>query len=126
MSDERKIDLSVEVVGTPEEVWAAIATGAGVSGWMHHTEIEPRPGGRYAYDMGEALNETGRVVGYEPPHRFAIEGVCWAPANGAEPAELATEWTVEARGGGTCVVSAATSGPRWPPRSPARRRPAGA
>ena len=67
MSDERKIDLSVEVVDTPEET-----------------------------------------------------------ANGAEPAELATEWTVEARGGGTCVVSAATSGPRWPPRSPARRRPAGA
>jgi uncharacterized protein YndB with AHSA1/START domain/predicted enzyme related to lactoylglutathione lyase len=110
VSDDRKIDLSVQVVGTPDEVWAAIATGAGVSRWLHHTEIEPRPGGRYAYDMGEALNETGRVAGYEPPHRFATEDVRWAPANGAEPAALATEWTVEASDGGTCVVRMMMSG----------------
>jgi uncharacterized protein YndB with AHSA1/START domain len=113
---ERRIDLSVEVVGTPEEVWAAIATGAGVSAWMHHTEIDGRPGGRFAYDMGldsrpgAGLNDTGRVAAYEPPHRFATEGVRWAPANGAPPAELATEWTVEAREGGICVVRMVMSG----------------
>jgi hypothetical protein len=30
VTERRKIDLSVEVVGTPKEVWTAIATGAGV------------------------------------------------------------------------------------------------
>jgi uncharacterized protein YndB with AHSA1/START domain/predicted enzyme related to lactoylglutathione lyase len=112
MSEQRTIDLSVEVVGTPEEVWAAIATGAGVSAWMHHTEIEGRPGGRYAYDMGlgGGLNDTGRVAAYEPPSRFVTERVRWEPANDAPPAELATEWTVVARGGGTCVVRMVMSG----------------
>jgi uncharacterized protein YndB with AHSA1/START domain len=112
VDDDRKIDLSVEVVGTPDEVWTAIATGAGVSAWMHHTEIDGRRGGRYAYDMGlgAGLNDTGRVAAYEPPHRFATEDVRWEPANGAEPAELATEWTVEASDGGTCVVRMVMSG----------------
>ena len=109
---DRTIDLSVDVTGTPEEVWAAIATGAGVSTWLHHTEIEPRTGGRYAYEMGEGLNETGRVAAYEPPSRFATEGVRWSPHTDAvaPAAELATEWTVEARDGGTCVVRMVMSG----------------
>lgn len=110
MSEDRTIDLSVEVTGTPEEVWAAIATGPGLSAWMHHSEVEPRPGGRYAYDMGAGLNETGRVAAYEPPVRLRTEGVRWEPATGAAPAELATEWTVEARAGGTCVVRMVMSG----------------
>jgi uncharacterized protein YndB with AHSA1/START domain/predicted enzyme related to lactoylglutathione lyase len=112
MSEDRTIDLSVEVTGTPEEVWAAIATGGGVSTWLHHTEIEPRTGGRYAYDMGEGLNETGRVAAYEPPARFATEGVRWTPHTDPEapPAALATEWTVDARDGDTCVVRMVMSG----------------
>jgi hypothetical protein len=41
---ERTIDLSVEVVGTPEEVWAAIATGAGESAaWRSARSTTPPP-----------------------------------------------------------------------------------
>ena len=112
MTEDRRIDESVEVVGTPEEVWAAIATGAGVSGWLHHTEVEGRPGGRFAFDMGigTGLNDTGTVTAWEPPHRFATGGVRWAPQGDAPAAELATEWTVQARDGGTCVVRMVMSG----------------
>lgn len=31
--DARKIELEVEVVGTADEVWPAIATGPGISTW---------------------------------------------------------------------------------------------
>jgi predicted enzyme related to lactoylglutathione lyase/uncharacterized protein YndB with AHSA1/START domain len=113
MPEDRRIDLSVEVTGTPEEVWAAIATGPGVTVWMRqHTEIEPAPGGRYAYDLGGERNDTGHVAAYEPPTRFATEGVRWVPHTDPEApaAELATEWTVEARDGGTCVVRMVMSG----------------
>ncbi|MBV1893467.1 MAG: hypothetical protein KUG57_05420 [Ilumatobacteraceae bacterium] len=38
MADEPSIELEIEVEGTPEEVWRAIATGPGISSWyVPHT-----------------------------------------------------------------------------------------
>lgn len=108
----RTIDVEIDVTGTPGEVWDAIATGKGVSAWLHHTEIEERAGGRYAFDMGlgGGLNDSGTVGAWEPPRRLVTSGVRWVPAGGGPPATLATEWTVEARAGGTCVVRMVMSG----------------
>lgn len=106
----RGIDLTIEVPGTPEQVWQAIATGPGVSAWMHPTEIGEQVGGRYAFDMGSGMNDSGVVTDWQPPQRFATEGVEWQPAPEAAPARLATEWIVEARGGDTCVVRLVMSG----------------
>lgn len=106
----RTIDLETEVPGTPEQVWEAIATGPGVTAWLHHTEIEERDGGRYAFDMGNGLNDSGVVSAWEPPRRFATSGVYWEPAEGGPAAQLATEWLIEARDGGTCIVRVVMSG----------------
>jgi uncharacterized protein YndB with AHSA1/START domain len=108
--ESRSIELEIEVPGTPEEVWEAIATSPGISAWLHHTEVEEREGGRYAFDMGSGLNESGVVSGWDPPRRFATEGVRWEPGGEAPPARLATEWTVAARAGGTCVVRMVMTG----------------
>ena len=43
--DERSIELEIEVVGTPEEVWQAIATGPGISSWYVPHTVEEREGG---------------------------------------------------------------------------------
>lgn len=109
---DRRIDLTIEVAATPEQVWEAIATGPGVTAWMHHTEIEGREGGRFAFDMGlgAGLNESGTVSAWEPPHRFATCDVRWVPVGDAAPALLATEWLVESAQGGTCVVRMVMSG----------------
>lgn len=107
---DRTIDLQIEVPGTPEQVWEAIATGPGVTSWMHPTEIEPREGGTYAFDMGSGMNESGIVTDWSAPHRFATRGVEWQPQQEAPPAALATEWLVEARDGGSCVVRMVMSG----------------
>ncbi len=48
--DNRSIDLEVEVPGTPEQVWEAIATGPGITAWMHPTEIEEREGGSLSFE----------------------------------------------------------------------------
>ena len=106
----RTIDLEVEVPGTPEQVWEAIATGPGVTAWLQHTEIDGREGGRYAFDMGSGPNDSGMVSGWDPPHRFATAGVQWEPVEDGPAARLATEWTVEARSGDTCVVRMVLSG----------------
>ncbi|WP_147915947.1 SRPBCC family protein [Ruania zhangjianzhongii] len=111
-TNARGIDLEIEVPGTPEQVWEAIATGAGVSAWMHPTQIEEHAGGSYSFDMqlGAGSNDTGRVADYDRPHRFATDGVVWQPQGDAPPATLATEWFIEARDGGSCTVRMVMSG----------------
>jgi uncharacterized protein YndB with AHSA1/START domain len=102
----RSIEVEVEVPGTPEEVWEAIATGPGIGAWFMPAEVDGRVGGAIAYDMGGGLEESGRVTAWEPPRRFAGEEE-WA--GGDEPARLATEFLVEARSGGTCIVRLVSS-----------------
>ena len=41
----RSVAVEVEVPGTPEEVWQAIATGPGITAWFVPTEVEEREGG---------------------------------------------------------------------------------
>jgi uncharacterized protein YndB with AHSA1/START domain len=104
----RPVELEVEVPGTPEEVWRAIATGPGISAWLQPTEVEPRPGGRFSFDLG-AGPQSGTVTAWDPPHHFGQE-VAWSPGGGRLGARLATEWHVQARAGGTCVVRMVMSG----------------
>ena len=41
----RSVQVEVEVPGTPEQVWQAIATGPGVSAWFVPAEMDGRVGG---------------------------------------------------------------------------------
>jgi hypothetical protein len=43
-SGRRSVQVEVEVPGTPEEVWQAIATGPGISSWFVPAEFEVREG----------------------------------------------------------------------------------
>ena len=43
-SGRRSVQVEVEVPGTPEEVWQAIATGPGISSWFVPTAFEERDG----------------------------------------------------------------------------------
>ena len=62
-------------------------------------------GGEISFDFGEGFGkEGGEVTAWEPPHRFAYKG----PEMGG--GQLAYEWLVEARSGGTCVVRLVNSG----------------
>ena len=100
-SGRRSIELEVEVPGTPEEVWQAIATGPGISGWFFPAEVEERLGGRVVWHMEPGVDAPGTVTAWEPPRRLGIEEPPgWRPGAAA----LATEWKIEPRAGGTCVV----------------------
>ena len=43
-SGRRSVQVEVELPGTPEEVWQAIASGPGISAWFVPTEFEERDG----------------------------------------------------------------------------------
>lgn len=97
-SGRRFVQVEVEVPGTPEEVWQAVATGPGVTSWFVPTE--EREDGTIVSHFGPGMDAVARKTAWDPPHRFAGEGEGFGP--GSPP--LATEWTVEARSGGTCIV----------------------
>lgn len=106
--DDRVIDLSIEVPGTPEEVWRAIATGPGISSWFVPHEVEEHEGGHVTVDFGDVGSGTATVTAWEPPHRVVIDGT-------DQPGGLAYEWLVEAApgtggDGGSCIVRLVNSG----------------
>jgi uncharacterized protein YndB with AHSA1/START domain len=106
-----RLELSFEVPGTPDDVWDAIATSNGISSWMLRTDVEEREGGALVLHMGDT-DSPATVTGWEPPHRFAYEEPEWAALAGrpdADVSPMATEFLVEARSGGTCVVRVVTS-----------------
>jgi hypothetical protein len=101
-SGRRSIQVEVEVPGTPEEVWQAIATGPGISSWFAPVEFEERDGKPIAVmvNVGPGMESRSVVTAWDAPRKFASQGEGWLP--GAPP--IATEWSVEARAGGVCVV----------------------
>src|SRR3982750_1769072 len=101
-SGRRSIQVEVEVPGTPEQVWQAIASGPGISSWFAPTEIEDRDGKPVAMTvtLGPGMENRTELTTWDAPRKFVSEGAGWFP--GAPP--VATEWTVEARAGGVCVV----------------------
>ncbi len=99
------IDIEVEVNGTPEEVWTAIATGRGITSWYGPHEVEEREGGAAtaSFGLGPEMQVTGRVAAWDPPRRVVFDG--------GDPAEgLAFEWLVEAKSESTCIVRLVNSG----------------
>jgi uncharacterized protein YndB with AHSA1/START domain len=101
-SGRRSAQVEVEVPGTPEEVWQAIATGPGISSWFVPTEFEERDGKPVAVKvtMGPGMESRSAVTAWEPLRKWAAQSDGWVP--GMPP--MANEWSVEARGGGICIV----------------------
>lgn len=73
---QRSIELDIEVPGTPEEVWRAIATGPGISSWYVPHVVEEREGGAATASFGDGpeMQVPGRVVAWEPPRRIVFDG----------------------------------------------------
>ncbi len=96
----RSVQVETEVPGTPEQVWQTIATGEGITAWFCPATVEEKVGGKMTMDMGPGMEAQATITAWEPLRRFAAEAPGWAPGMPA----MATEWTVEARAGGKCLV----------------------
>lgn len=101
-SGRRSIQVDIEVPGTPQEVWQAIASAQGISSWFVPAAFEEEGGKPVAVtlDFGGGMDSRSVVTAWQPPKLFAREGAGWVP--GSPP--IATEFSVEARSGGVCVV----------------------
>ena len=98
MTDERVIDLSLDVPGVISDVWRAVATGPGISSWFVPCQVEERSGGEVVLDFGEAGSARGEVTVWEPPTRFAYRG------NDEEGPQLSFEWQIAEADADGCTV----------------------
>jgi uncharacterized protein YndB with AHSA1/START domain len=94
-----------EVEASPEQVWAAIATGPGIDSWfMGRNEVQPGEGGTVRTIFGGYAPELA-VTEWDPPNRFAYR---------SDPAEdgrfIAYEFLIEGRAGASTVLRTVTSG----------------
>jgi uncharacterized protein YndB with AHSA1/START domain len=97
MAREFEIRRDVELPATPEEVWDAVATNAGVAAWLFPSggDPEPRVGGKAA--------DGSTVQAWDPPNHFAVR------YEGEDGFFNAVEFVIEGRGG-TTVLRYAHSG----------------
>ena len=82
-----RLEFTVEVPGTPEQVWDAIATADGISAWFLPTEIEEREGGAL-HSHGPREGSDGQVTGWDPPRRLVYEedwAALWARTRTRSP-----------------------------------------
>ena len=100
-SGRRFIAVETEVPGTPEEVWKAIATGAGITAWFVPAQVEERKQGSVVLNFGPGMESSGEIQEWDPPRRFTVEN---KEGLGPGSPTVADEWTVEAKSGGTCRV----------------------
>jgi uncharacterized protein YndB with AHSA1/START domain len=98
-SERRSVEAEIEVTGSPEQIWQAIASGPGISSWFVPTKLDGRIGGTTTSNFGPGMESAATITTWEPPMRFVAESES-SPGLGT----VATEWTVEAKAGGTCTV----------------------
>jgi len=93
------------VPASPDEVWAAIASGPGIDSWfMGRSEVQPGPDGAVRTVFGEYAPELG-VTAWDPARRFSYRS-----GEAPDGRFIAYEFLIEGRAGGSTVLRAVTSG----------------
>jgi uncharacterized protein YndB with AHSA1/START domain len=83
MTTKFEIRKEVDVDATPEEVWQAISTGAGLAAWFQPAELGP---------------DSDTVVTWEPPSQLVTQ------TPGEDGSTQAIEFLVEARAEGSTIL----------------------
>ena len=102
-SGRRSVQVEVEVPGTVDEAWRAIATEEGVLSWFVPAEFELDAAGqpqRIVWKFGPGMASESTVLAWDPPRGFRSESSDFVE----EGAPVTTEWRVEEAAGGGCVV----------------------
>ena len=94
-----------EVPASPDEVWAAIATGPGIDSWfMGRNEVKAGAGGAVRTVFGEYAPEL-EITGWDPARWFA-----YSSGRAPDGRFIAYEFLIEGRAGGSAVLRTVTSG----------------
>jgi uncharacterized protein YndB with AHSA1/START domain len=94
-----------EIPASPDEIWAAIATGPGIDSWfMGRNEVKAGAGGAVRTVFGEYTPEL-EITEWDPAHRFAYRS-----GRAPDGRFIAYEFLIEGRAGSSTVLRTVTSG----------------
>jgi uncharacterized protein YndB with AHSA1/START domain len=94
-----------EVPASPDEVWAAIATGPGIDSWfMGRNEVKPGAVGTVRTVFGQYAPEL-EITEWDQAHRFAYRS-----GQAPDGRFIAYEFLIQGRAGGSTVLRTVTSG----------------
>jgi len=98
-----RIERTIELPQGPDQVWAALTTAEGLTGWFGAVaEIDLRPGADFDLHFEKEGGATAhlRIAAVEPPRRFAYEwGLVTLPPD--DPRRTLVEFLLEPAAGGT-------------------------
>ena len=98
-------DYTADVPASPDQVWAAIATGPGIDSWfMGRNEVQAGAGGAVRTVFGEYAPEL-EITGWDPARRFGYRS-----GQAPDGRFIAYEFLIEGRAGGSTVLRTVTSG----------------
>jgi len=76
-SGRRWVEMDVMLQATLEQVWNAVASGAGYTAWFTRTTLEERVGGRIEFQMGPGSTSVGEILEWQPPSRLVYVERGW-------------------------------------------------
>src|SRR5260221_5693417 len=106
MSNEgRSHNISIEIKATPEEVWRQITEAEGIQRWLAPiAAVIPGLGGKLMLSWGPGMEGEGPITSWEPNHKFG-----WTERAETDAPRI-VEFTIEARDGGTTLLTLVHSG----------------
>lgn len=98
----RTAEVEIEIHASPAAVWRALSEAAELRRWFPlDARVEPGPGGKIFLSWGEAFAGEARIDIWEPGKR--LRAVDSRRVADGSVVEIATDYHIEARGGGTVL-----------------------
>ena len=105
MGREFEQRAQAQVPASPDEVWAAIASGPGIDSWfMGRSHVQPGTGGTVRTEFGGYTPELA-ITAWDPPARFG-----YRTGEAPDGRFIAYEFLIEGRAGASTVLRVVTSG----------------
>lgn len=103
VSGRRSVTVAIEVTGSVEEAWRAIATEQGMTAWFVPATIECDDSGRptrLVCHFGAGMDAASTITKWDEPRGFTAESRAFV----ADGTPVTTVWSVEEGADETCLV----------------------
>ena len=108
----RSHETEIEISATPAEIWEAITEAEGIARWFApEAKTETGVGGKVWISWGGGMEFTSTIAKWDPEKHLRWESSARAPkSDPTAMAQLATDFYIEAKAGGTAVLRLVQSG----------------